>query len=190
MWNLITEGYANIAMLAVRRLVDRDERNNSLSNLVCLLRDNADLLTRENFVCFDGLPYDHEKVKNAYYNNLSQGELTEVRWLEKSGSESWSTSELMHEQADKIFFSETKRGRSDRINEKYFNELEQQLKHPAIERVRIKVNRQLAHTPNKYQGKKFDVLQGLDIPWSSEENMSRLYEYRNTCSNEIETWSS
>ena len=233
MWDLITEGYANIAMVGVRKLIDHDHRNNSLLRVIRYLKENASLLTREHFVCFDGLPYDFEKVQKTYYANLSQGDLSTPRWLANEGPESWSTSMIMHEQFDKFVSAYSReRNRLDVVDHDIFDELEQQLKHPAILRVRDKVNREIVHTPNIYHERKpkqipkvtfndidealknlsqvgskigvilcdgsfssivatpqFNVLEGLDVPWASTENMWKLGEYWSSLSNEIEKWS-
>jgi len=49
--------------LAIRRLLDKSERSGrrsvvSLPSLVGTVEKNIDLFTRENFVCYDGCPYD------------------------------------------------------------------------------------------------------------------------------------
>jgi hypothetical protein len=53
----LIDGHVATQVLAIRRLMD-DGKNDivSLRRLVRDLRRNFDLFTRENFVCFDGLP--------------------------------------------------------------------------------------------------------------------------------------
>jgi hypothetical protein len=66
--SLLTEaligGHVATQVLAIRRLVDnRGDDVISLRKLIKDLRSNFALLTRENYVCFDGLPYDYEAVQ-------------------------------------------------------------------------------------------------------------------------------
>jgi hypothetical protein len=55
----LIDGHVATQVLAIRRLMD-DGRNDiiSLRRLVKDLRRNFAVFTRENFVCFDELPYD------------------------------------------------------------------------------------------------------------------------------------
>jgi hypothetical protein len=59
------DGHVATQVLAIRRLMD--DRNTdiiSLRRLVKDLRHSWTLFTRENYVCFDGLPYDYEAVQH------------------------------------------------------------------------------------------------------------------------------
>lgn len=153
MWDLITEGYASITMLGVRKLVDRDKRNNSLKNLVSVLREKSNLLTRENFVCFDGLPYDFEEVQINSYTDCIKSNPSKPRWLASSGPKAWGESMFRHEQFDKFMSPPFDRHRSNLICESHFKELEKKLNSPVINRVRLKVNQQIAHTPKADKNK-------------------------------------
>jgi hypothetical protein len=58
------DGYVATQILAIRRLVD--DRNADVIPIRGLVKDisrNFALFTRENFVCFDGLPYDYDAVR-------------------------------------------------------------------------------------------------------------------------------
>jgi hypothetical protein len=57
----LLDGHVATQVLAIRRLMDN--HNISLRRLVKDLRHNFTLFTRENYVCFDGLPYDYEAVQ-------------------------------------------------------------------------------------------------------------------------------
>lgn len=55
----LVEGHFAVQTLAIRRLMDT--KRTGVISLVKLLKDieaNIKLFTRENFVAFDGLPYD------------------------------------------------------------------------------------------------------------------------------------
>jgi hypothetical protein len=56
----IIHGYVATQVLAVRRLVDNRADVISLRRLIKDLRRNFELFTRENYVCYDGQPYDYE----------------------------------------------------------------------------------------------------------------------------------
>jgi hypothetical protein len=65
----LIDGHVATQILAIRRLMD--DRNSdiiSLRRIAKDLRHNFHLFTRENYVCFDGLPYDYDAVmrKHAY----------------------------------------------------------------------------------------------------------------------------
>ena len=59
----LIDGHVATQVLAIRRLIDDRSDVISLRRLVKDLRRNFGLFTRENFVCFDGLPYDYEAVQ-------------------------------------------------------------------------------------------------------------------------------
>ena len=50
-------------VLAIRRLTDTTKNVLSLSKLLQDIRSHRQLLTRENYVAFDGLPYHYEVVE-------------------------------------------------------------------------------------------------------------------------------
>jgi hypothetical protein len=56
----IINGYVATQVLAVRRLVDNRADVISLRRLIKDVRQNFGLFTRENYVCYDGQPYDYE----------------------------------------------------------------------------------------------------------------------------------
>ena len=43
MWQLITEGYASLMTLGIRRLVDKDPRTNSVSNVIAFVERRSEL---------------------------------------------------------------------------------------------------------------------------------------------------
>jgi hypothetical protein len=71
-WELLTKGYAGIMTQGVRRLIDRDPRTDSVWNVITELEKRPELLTRENFVCHDGLPYDYAEVQAESLRSLGQ----------------------------------------------------------------------------------------------------------------------
>jgi len=67
----LIDGQIANQVLAIRRLMDKGNSDIiSLRRLVRDLRRNFNLFTRENYVCFDGLPYDYEAAQ--YQEMLAQ----------------------------------------------------------------------------------------------------------------------
>lgn len=67
MWELIGHGYASLMTLGIRKLVDRDPRTDSVRNVIAQIEKRPELLRREHFVCYDGLPFDPQ---SAYARHL------------------------------------------------------------------------------------------------------------------------
>jgi hypothetical protein len=60
----LLHGHVATQVLAIRRLIDDGNSDIiSLRRLVKDLKKHFQLFTRENYVCFDGLPYDYEAVQ-------------------------------------------------------------------------------------------------------------------------------
>ena len=106
----LIDGHVATQVLAIRRLMDND--NISLRRLVKDIRRNFGLFTRENFICFDGLPYDYEAVQQKdMMARLGNGAF----WSETSGPGAYSTSPMAHEQFDMWRASMAQRTREDRF---------------------------------------------------------------------------
>src|SRR5580704_4282273 len=58
--HLLDQGYVASQVLAIRRLLDKRRRVISVRRLLDDIDENRHLLTREVYVCYDGLPYDPE----------------------------------------------------------------------------------------------------------------------------------
>jgi hypothetical protein len=115
---LLTEaligGHVATQVLAIRRLVDnRGDDVISLRKLIKDIRSHFGLFTRENYVCFDGLPYDYEAVQlKDMPNRVGKG----FFWGATEGPEAYGTSRMGHEQFDKLAGIDTaKRCRTDRL---------------------------------------------------------------------------
>jgi hypothetical protein len=111
----LIDGHVAMQVLAIRRLVDRRNDVISLRRLLNDLRRNFDLLTRENCVCFDGLPYDYEAVQQReMIERIKAG--GGPYWAERSGPNAHVTSRMMHGQFDELAGIEPmKRCRGDRL---------------------------------------------------------------------------
>lgn len=95
----LLNGHVATQVLAIRRLVDRRKDVISLRRLVNDLRASFKLFTRENYVCFDGLPYDDHAVREATIaEHINKGAF----WTPNLGPQAWSASSMAHEQFDRL----------------------------------------------------------------------------------------
>jgi hypothetical protein len=94
----LLRGHVATQVLAIRRLMDRG--GSGIISLRRLVRDIAgcfELFTRDNFVCFDGLPYDYQAVRDARF-----AENVGSIWESHEGPEAGSASEMAHMEFDKL----------------------------------------------------------------------------------------
>jgi hypothetical protein len=111
----LIEGHVATQVLAIRRLVDKSKNTISLRRLIMDLKGGFALLTRENCVCFDGLPYDYEAVQQReMMERIKAG--SGPFWGERSGPNAHTTSRMMHQQFDELAgIDPVKRCREDRL---------------------------------------------------------------------------
>ncbi len=104
----LLNGHVATQVLAIRRLMDRGSSGIiSLRRLVTDVTSNFDLFTRENFVCFDGLPYDYANVRQARLEKLNKGQ--------SEGPEADGPSKLAHMEFDRLAGDPAKRTPLDRL---------------------------------------------------------------------------
>lgn len=109
----VLDGHVALQILAIRRLVDDSKGVLSLTKLLADVRSNFALLTRENYVCFDGLPYDAAAVADRERSTRSG---TGAVWLDTTGPTAYGASEMAHVQFDRLTgIDASKRSRGDRL---------------------------------------------------------------------------
>ncbi len=210
LWELAAAGYTNLISTGIQKLVDRDHRADSLWNLVAQVENRHELLTREEFVCFDGLPFDHSTA---------------------SRPEGRAMSEELHKAFDKLSgVGATERRREDRIQPSVLAAVKEGLSHPAIERVcmlEIRLTghadrlsrssgpistaayddidqalRQIVRAANLFSmaffrdapfgpvvpAPEFNVLGALDQPWITTEDILALNAYWRELSDSMDAW--
>ncbi len=143
MWELIAAGYSNIITLGIRRLVDTHPNADSVWNVIGRIERRPELLTRELYVCHDGLPFDNEAVAKAHLASYTAN--SGPVWVAHTGPEAFDTSARLHEAFDAVCGSPTARRPMDRIDMSVFARLRQQLKHPTVEKVCTMVDKTVAH---------------------------------------------
>lgn len=110
----LIDGHVATQVLAIRRLMDnRNDDIISLRKLTKDIRRHFSLFTRENYVCFDGLPYDYEAVQHReMMKHIGKGPF----WGETTGPNAHGTSRMAHEQFDRLAgIDPAKRSRDDRL---------------------------------------------------------------------------
>ncbi|WP_369726091.1 hypothetical protein AB8Z38_16245 [Bradyrhizobium sp. LLZ17] len=97
----LINGYFATQILAIRRLVDRGSDVISLPRLVKDIKAHANLLTREHYVCHDGLPYDWKRVQREEMSP-QVGRGGRGIWVSTTGPTAWGTSQMVHDQFDRL----------------------------------------------------------------------------------------
>ena len=117
----VLNGHAAMQVLAIRRLTDTTKNVLSLSKLLQDIRSHRELLTRENYVAFDGLPYDYAVVEEEHFTTRGSG----VMWLDTTGPGAFESARRAHEQFDRLSgVSPDRRKRDDRVPAKLIDTIE------------------------------------------------------------------
>jgi hypothetical protein len=120
----LINGYVATQILAIRRLIDRGSDVISLPRLVKDIKSHASLLTREHYVCHDGLPYDWERVQREEMST-QVGRAGRGIWVSTTGPAAWGTSQMAHDQFDKLSkVSSNQRQRDDLIEASILQKVE------------------------------------------------------------------
>lgn len=151
----IIEGHFATQVLAIRRLVDRRPDVVSIRRLVDDLERNVGLFTRENYVGFDGLPYDYESViHRIMLRDLGTG----AHFAAKSGPDACWPSKRAHETFDTLSgVAPESRSRNDQILPQVFSNLSMWLGECDAENVALWSHKFLAHAADGQSRAKIDV---------------------------------
>ena len=151
----LDRGYISTQVLDICKVTDKsiDDPKKSVISLRRLLDDISDhrrLLTRENFVSYDGLPYDYAAAHQAHMDSLTAEELGKARWISTKGPDAWGTSELMHSAFDKLSgIAENERTREDLVHEDVFKTVESWFDAPILRKLRIHRNKFIGHAADE-----------------------------------------
>lgn len=144
----VVNGYVANLVLGVSRLTDKADYGKSgarnvvsLKRLVEEIKSKRDLITREVFVCYDGLVYDVNSIPPP--SQRGGGGFVRV---EIGGPFDCLTPTLLHEHFDALSGVDPgARSRSDKIADAAFDEVETILACPEIEKIRELRNKVIAH---------------------------------------------
>ena len=138
----ILDGHVTLQVLAIRRLVDTTKNVISLQKLLQEIRANSRLLTRENYVCFDGLPYDYARVQQEELVSYTGG----ARWAKTTGPGAWSAAERAHKHFDRLAGVAPKgRARTDRICLEIIDRIDQWMEESGADEITKWSHAYLAH---------------------------------------------
>lgn len=147
---LFDAGFATTQAIAIRRLIEKPKASPkwaviSLRSILKDIKENIDLITRENYVCSHGLPYDYEAVRQEWESELirdSRG--IHGGTLPTSGPKAWPMSERVHKNFDRLSrVSAKNRRRTDLMKTEVIEFLESQIE--KCEDIKKYVDKFIAH---------------------------------------------
>ena len=122
---LFDAGFVVTQSTGIRRLIEKPKKNPnlaviSLRSLINDIEKNLDLITRENYVSYDGLPYDYESIQKKWIVSAPK-----VGCVATTGPDGWPMSERAHKNFDKLAKVDPKnRKRTDTIKKEVLERLE------------------------------------------------------------------
>lgn len=135
-------GHVATQVLAIRRLTDTTKGVLSLTKLLQDIRSQRKLLTRENYVAFDGLPYDYAAVMEEHYRTSHP----RVEWLDTTGPGAFDSARRAHEQFDRLSgVNPDRRKRDDRLPVELIDTIEQWISDCGAKDVANWCHKYLAH---------------------------------------------
>jgi hypothetical protein len=146
----LLQGYAATQGLSIRRLVDTTKNVISLQKLLGDIKNNINLLTRENYVSGGGLPYDSDRAMQEFFTKSGATGF----WAPNTGSMAFAPSMQAHAAFDRLAGTQPEsRARGDRIPKRLIDTIETWLKAKEIEEVVEWSNKCIAHAadPESYQ---------------------------------------
>jgi hypothetical protein len=139
--HLLDQGYVANQILAIRRMLDHRKDVVSVRRLLDDITENRILLTREIYVCHDGLPYDSEAWQ-AFPPTIP----SQMWGIEAPGFGNYLGSRIRHEIFDRLSgVSSTARKRGDLIRESVFEELRKWLVNDCAQRLVLLSHKFFAH---------------------------------------------
>ena len=147
-------GYVATQALAIRRLLEERSSNPqgqiiSIRRVLAGVKGGRGFITRECFVCHDGLPYDAAPGA-AKALEVAAEKPDEIHWLDTEGIEGWAAAGLLHEAFDALSgVSPDRRSRDDLIRMQFFEDLEALLADPAFETLEAYANKFVAHSADE-----------------------------------------
>lgn len=139
---LFDQCYWDSQAIAVRRLTDNNRGMISLIKLLQDIKKNSKFITRENFVSFDGVPYDYEKaIIQSFRSKEGNSGIRSV-----PDNENWSKSKKRHLKFDELSNTQSEnRQIDDKLNKKIMDKLIKKLE-DGSESIISFVNNFIAHT--------------------------------------------
>jgi hypothetical protein len=159
--HFLDQGYVATQILAIRRLLDARGDVFSLRRLLDDITKHRLLITREIYVCNDGLPYDPEA-----WQSLPGGIDSKLWGIDAPRFTNYRSSRTRQEMFDRLSgVSPTSRGRFDRIRENVFHELKNWLADSAADKLILLSHKFFAHaaTPDSRGALQYSGISLADI---------------------------
>ena len=152
--DFIDRAYLSGQVLSICMITERPARKTSdgvisLPTLLGDVRKNRSLVTRENFVSYNGLPYDYETVKQVYVGRMRPGQ---VYWSPREGPEAFNVSERRHQFFDEMSrTSDENRSRNDLMPDTILDGLDARFKEvePILKKIRTMRNKSIGHAADE-----------------------------------------
>jgi len=160
LWHLVTAGYASLMTMGIRRLVDKHNDAMSVYTLIEKIARRPEFLTRELFVCYDGVPFDHELAFRQHGSQHSSGQ---VYRPDTDGPSAWGVSQMRHQAFSKVSSNSGKEKRFDKIPASIFSDLKERLKVPVVVKVCNMADKVVAHTEDVPNDKPVPIATYNDI---------------------------
>lgn len=155
--SFMDQGFVAVQTLSIRRLMDKaalkpERQVVSLRRILDDIKAHRELITRENYVSYDGLPYDPEPGERAFMKSLAdKGDGVSVQWLPISGPQAWSFSHSTHEQFDRLSgVAPDKRSWNDLIANEVFDKIEAMLSESGWQDIAEFGNKFIAHAADAH----------------------------------------
>src|SRR5260370_14526885 len=142
--HFIDQGYVATQVLAIRKLLDKRPDVISVRRLLDDICKYRHLLTREIYVCYDGLPYDSD-----FWQTLPQSVETQIWGIEAPGLGNYLGARMRHEAFDRLSgIPPSERKRSDLIKDSIFEKSKQWLETSPAEKLITLSHKFFCHTPD------------------------------------------
>jgi hypothetical protein len=158
---VLDEGYVAMQILFIRRMLDADKNVFSIRRLLDDITEHRLLITREIYVCHDGLPYNPNS-----WQGLPQEPMMKCLGIEAPGLGNYLSSKYRHEKFDSLSgISQDQRKRSDRIRTGVFQELKKWLTSSSADKLIRLGNKFFAHaaTPDSRGSLQYSGISFVDV---------------------------
>ena len=152
---MLDRGYVSGQVIAIAKLLEASPTNQpkkavvSLRRLTDEVREARSLITRENFVSQDALPYDCEVVEARELSLIAaKTDKSRVYFtsMPTAGPEAWAMAAQQHEFFDRLSgVPADRRDRRDLIDVAFFDRLDASLQDPLLDEIRTLRHKSVAH---------------------------------------------
>jgi hypothetical protein len=147
---LFDAGFVTTQATTIRRLIEKPKSEPkwaviSLRRVLKDIEQSLDLITRENYVCYDGLPYDYDSAHQHWLSSLPVTKSgVQGGFLPTQGVDAWPMSARVHNNFDILAqVDPQKRTREDRIKIEVLEHLESEIN--KCENIKKYVDKFIAH---------------------------------------------